>query len=132
MKTIATYSSSTLTGDVLAGISVAIVIIPQSLAYAQIAGLPPHIGLFAAALPLVIASFFVSSPYLQTGPVALTSLLTLGALRSLEPEGSAEYIQLAAMLAIDPQTSFACDEVGIEQLAKDYDQCLLYRLRRAD
>ena len=100
LKTIATYTSGTLTGDVLAGISVAIVIIPQSLAYAQIAGLPPHIGLFAAALPLVVASFFVSSPYLQTGPVALTSLLTLGALKSLEPEGTAEYIQLAAMLAI--------------------------------
>ena len=100
LKTIATYTSGTLTGDVLAGISVAIVIIPQSLAYAQIAGLPPHIGLFAAALPLVVASFFVSSPYLQTGPVALTSLLHLGALKSLEPEGTAEYIQLAAMLAI--------------------------------
>ena len=87
-------------GDVLAGISVAIVLIPQSLAYSQIAGLPPHIGLFASALPPLLAALFASSPYLQTGPVALTSLLTIGALSSIENEGTAEYIKLAALLAV--------------------------------
>jgi len=87
-------------GDVLAGVSVAIVLIPQSLAYAQIAGLPPHIGLFASALPPLLAAIFASSPYLQTGPVALTSLLTVGALASIEPEGTAEYVELAALLAL--------------------------------
>ena len=49
--------------DVLAGISVALILIPQSMAYAELAGLPPHHGLYAAALPTVVAAFFASSPY---------------------------------------------------------------------
>ncbi len=87
-------------GDVVAGVSVAAVLIPQSLAYAEIAGLPPETGLFAAALPLLFAAPFVSSPWLQTGPVALTSLLTLGALAGQAPVGSAEYVEAAALLAL--------------------------------
>jgi SulP family sulfate permease len=59
--------------DILAGISVALVVIPQSLAYAELAGMPAYTGLIAAALPSVTAACFVSSPYLQTGPVVLTS-----------------------------------------------------------
>ena len=86
--------------DVIAGISVALVLIPQSLAYAEIAGLPSYIGLFAAALPPIAAALFASSPYLQTGPVAMTSLLTFGALAGLAPLGSPEYIGLAALLAL--------------------------------
>ena len=62
--------------DVLAGLSVALVLIPQSMAYAELAGLPGHYGLYAGAVPSVAAAFFASSPYLQTGPVATTSLLT--------------------------------------------------------
>ena len=87
-------------GDVIAGVSVALVLIPQSLAYAEIAGVPPHIGLFASALPPLLAAPFSSSPYLQTGPVALTSLLTFGALSGLETTGTAEYVELAALLAL--------------------------------
>jgi sulfate permease, SulP family len=87
-------------GDLVAGVSVALVLIPQSLAYAEIAGVPPHIGLFAAALPTLIAAPFMSLPYLQTGPVALTSLLTFGALSGLEATGSADYVRLAALLAL--------------------------------
>lgn len=87
-------------GDLVAGISVALVLIPQSLAYAEIAGVPAHIGLFAAALPPLLAAPFMSSPYLQTGPVALTSLLTFGALSGLAATGSAEYVELAALLAL--------------------------------
>ena len=87
-------------GDIVAGISVALVLIPQSLAYAEIAGVPPHVGLFAAALPPLIAAPFMSSPYLQTGPVALTSLLTFGALSGLEATGTAEYVKLASILAL--------------------------------
>lgn len=87
-------------GDIVAGISVALVLIPQSLAYAEIAGVPPHIGLFAAALPPLIAAPFMSSPYLQTGPVALTSLLTFGALSGLEEVGSGGYVEAAALLAL--------------------------------
>lgn len=87
-------------GDVVAGFSVAILLIPQSLAYARLAGMPPHIGLYAAALPPLAAAFFASSPYLQTGPVALTSLLTFGALSTLAPAGSVEYVALGGVLAV--------------------------------
>ena len=86
--------------DLLAGISVALLLIPQSMAYAELAGLPPQIGLFASALPPIFAAFIASSPYLQTGPVALTSLLTLGALNGLADAGTADYVKLAALLAL--------------------------------
>jgi SulP family sulfate permease len=87
-------------GDVAAGVSVAFIVIPQGLAYAKLAGLPPHTGLYAAALPPLVAAFFASSRYLQTGPVAMTALLTFGALSAIEPAGSPEYIQLALLLAV--------------------------------
>ncbi|MEQ9569245.1 MAG: SulP family inorganic anion transporter [Longimicrobiales bacterium] len=86
--------------DVIAGVSVALLLIPQSMAYAELAGLPPHIGLYAAALPPIAAAFAASSPYLQTGPGALTALLTLGALLPLAPVGTAEYVALAVVLAL--------------------------------
>jgi SulP family sulfate permease len=86
--------------DILAGVSVALILIPQSMAYAELAGLPPHHGLYAATIPLIAAAFLASSPYLQTGPVALTGLLTFGALVPLAPVGTAEYAALAALLAL--------------------------------
>ena len=86
--------------DVIAGVSVALLLIPQSMAYAELAGLPPHVGLYAGALPPVAAAFAASSPYLQTGPVALTALLTLGALMPLAPTGTPEYVALAILLAL--------------------------------
>ncbi|NNC92711.1 MAG: SulP family inorganic anion transporter [Acidimicrobiia bacterium] len=87
-------------GDVIAGISVALVLIPQSLAYAELAGLPAYYGLYAAALPPLVAAFFASSRYLQTGPVAMTSLLTFGALSAFAEPFSEEWIKLAALLAL--------------------------------
>ncbi len=87
-------------GDILAGVSVAMIVIPQSLAYAELAGMPAYTGLYAAAIPSIVAAFFVSSPYLQTGPVAMTALLTFGALSPLASPGSADYIGLAALLAL--------------------------------
>ena len=87
-------------GDVIAGVSVALVLIPQSIAYASLAGLPPIYGIYASILPPIIAALFVSSPYLQTGPVAMTCLLTFGALASFAAPLSAEYIGLAALLAL--------------------------------
>ena len=75
-------------------------LLPQSLAYAEIAGVPPHVGLFAAALPPLLAAPFVSSPYLQTGPGTITALLTFGALSGLESTGTMPYIELAALLAL--------------------------------
>ncbi len=88
------------TGDLIAGISVALIAIPQSLAYAELAGVPAQIGLFASALPPLLAAAFVSSKYLQTGPVALTALLTFGALSTIAEPGSPEYVRLAALLAL--------------------------------
>lgn len=87
-------------GDVIAGISVALVLIPQSIAYASLAGLPPIYGIYASILPPIIAALFVSSPYLQTGPGAITCLLTFGALTSFATPLSTEYIGLAALLAL--------------------------------
>lgn len=88
-------------GDLLGGVSVALVLIPQSIANAGLAGLPPIVGLFASAFPLLIFALFASSPYLQTGPVALTSLLTAGALvgAGLEPN-TGDYIAAAGLLAL--------------------------------
>lgn len=78
-------------GDFIAGVSVALVLIPQSLAYAELAGLPPVHGLYAAAAAPIAAAFIGSSPYLQTGPVALTSLLTFGALSPLAVSSDASF-----------------------------------------
>ncbi len=86
--------------DALAGLTVALVLVPQSLAYAQLAGMPPERGLYAAALPLIVAALLASSPYLQTGPVAVTCLLTFGALSSMAEPGSGEYVALGMLLAL--------------------------------
>jgi SulP family sulfate permease len=87
-------------GDVVAGVTVALVLVPQALAYAELAGMPAVSGLYAAAAACLAAALFASSPYLQTGPVALTALLTLGSLGHLARPGSERYIALAALLAL--------------------------------
>ena len=87
-------------GDIVAGISVALLALPQGLAYAELAGLPAEYGLYAAALPCLLAALFASSPYLQTGPVAVTALLTFGALQGIAEPHTSEYIELAALLAL--------------------------------
>lgn len=86
-------------GDFLAGLSVALLAIPQAMAYAGLAGMPAYTGLYVAALPPIAAAYFASSPYLQTGPVALTALLTFAVLSQIATPGSPEYIGLAALLA---------------------------------
>lgn len=86
--------------DLIAGLSVGLVLIPQALAYAEIAQVPASFGLVAAALPPIAAAFFASSRYLQTGPVAITSLLVAGALGTLAAPFSPEYVKLAALLAL--------------------------------
>ena len=86
--------------DAVAGLSVALLIIPQSMAYAELAGLPSVHGLYASALPLLAAGLFASCPYLQTGPVALTALLTHGALVTIATPGSPQYTSAAALLAL--------------------------------
>ncbi len=87
-------------GDLIAGLSVVLALVPQGLAYAELAGMPGHIGLLAGTVPAMLAAFFVSSPYLQTGPTALTSLLVAGALAPLAVAQSDEYVVLGALLAL--------------------------------
>jgi sulfate permease, SulP family len=86
--------------DIVAGVTVALVLVPQSLAYAQLAGMPPAAGLYAASLPLLVAAFWASSRYLQTGPTALTALLTFGALSGAASQGSETWVAYAAALAV--------------------------------
>ncbi len=88
------------TADVIAGIAVALVLLPQSLAYATLAGMPPATGLLVAVVCGVPAAVFASSRVLQTGPVAITALLTFGALAPLAEPTSAAYLGLAATLAL--------------------------------
>lgn len=86
--------------DLVAGASVALVLVPQSIAYATLAGLPPIHGLYASVLPTIVAALLASSPWLQTGPVAITSVLTFGALSTLAVPFGAQYVAYAAMLAM--------------------------------
>jgi SulP family sulfate permease len=87
-------------GDLVGGVSAAFVLIPQALAYAVLAGMPAERGLHVAALAPIAAAFFASSPYLGTGPTAITSLLTLGALTTLATPHTADYVALGALLAL--------------------------------
>ncbi|MFC1848985.1 SulP family inorganic anion transporter [candidate division CSSED10-310 bacterium] len=86
--------------DFISGLTVALVLIPQSMAYAQLAGLPAYYGLYAAFLPPMIASLFGSSYQLATGPVAVVSLMTATALEPLATSGSEAYIAYAIFLAL--------------------------------
>jgi SulP family sulfate permease len=93
-------SVSVLRADIIAGITVALVLIPQSMAYAQLAGLPPYYGLYAAFLPPMVAAIFGSSRQLATGPVAVVSLLSAAALEPLATAGGESFIAYSIMLAL--------------------------------
>ena len=93
-------SPKTLRADFIAGLTVALVLIPQSMAYAQLAGLPAYYGLYAAFLPPMIAALFGSSRQLATGPVAVVSLMTSAALEPLATAGSEAFIGYAVVLAL--------------------------------
>ena len=86
--------------DIIAGITVALVLIPQSMAYAQLAGLPAYYGLYASFLPVMIASLMGSSRQVHTGPVAVVSLLTAAALAPFASGDPAQYAAYAIMLAL--------------------------------
>lgn len=90
----------TLRDDLIAGITVALVAIPQSLAYAQLAGVPAYYGLYAALIPTIIGALFGSSPQLSTGPVAMTSLLTAASITPLAPHGTEIFYAYAVLLAL--------------------------------
>jgi len=93
-------TAASLREDAWAGVTVGLVLIPQALAYAKLAGMPPHTGLYAALLPSVVGMLWGSSALLAVGPVALTSLLTYGALAPLAQPGSAQWIALAIWLTL--------------------------------
>ncbi|MCP4724626.1 MAG: SulP family inorganic anion transporter [bacterium] len=94
------YNMDHFRTDFVAGLTVALVLIPQSMAYAQLASLPAYYGLYAAFLPPMIASLFGSSRQLATGPVAMVSLMTAAALEPLATAGSTEFIAYAILLAL--------------------------------
>ncbi len=93
------YSVSDLKADWIAGVTVALVLIPQSMAYAQLAGLPVYYGLYASFLPPMVAALFGSSRRLATGPVAVVSMMTAASLEPLAIAGSEAYIAYAVLLA---------------------------------
>ncbi len=94
------YSLDALRIDAISGLTVALALIPQSMAYAQLAGLPAYYGLYASFLPPMIASLFGSSRQLATGPVAVVSLMTAASLEPLATAGSEGYIAYAILLAL--------------------------------
>ncbi len=94
------YHRGKVPGDLTAGLVVAMLLVPQSMAYAALAGLPPHIGLYASVLPLVAYALAGSSAVLAVGPVAVVALMTGSALEQIAEPGSVEYIAAAATLAL--------------------------------
>lgn len=93
-------SRETLRGDLFAGISVGLILIPQSMAYAQLAGMPAYYGLYAAFLPVIVGALWGSSRQLATGPVAMVSLLTGATLAQFAAPSSEQYIVLAVLLTL--------------------------------
>jgi sulfate permease, SulP family len=102
------YRLNDLKVDALSGLTVALVLIPQSMAYAQLAGLPPYFGLYASLIPPMVAALFGSSRQLSTGPVAVVSLMTSASLAPMATAGTEGYIAYAILLSL---------MVGVFQLA---------------
>jgi SulP family sulfate permease len=94
------YNGTVLTNDLVAAAIVTIMLIPQSLAYAMLAGLPPEIGLYASILPIIAYALFGTSRALAVGPVAVVSLMTLTAASSVAPPGSPQFVAAALILAL--------------------------------
>ena len=90
----------TLARDLVAGLTVSLLAVPQSMAYAQLAGVPAYYGLYGAFLPTLIGALFGSSALLSTGPVALTSLLTAASVAQVATPGSATYFASVTLLAL--------------------------------
>ena len=97
---IRTYGRRHIKADLLAGLTVAVVAVPQCMAYALIAGLPVQYGLYAAIVPAIIGSLWGSSAQLITGPTTAISLVVLSTLIDLAPPGSSHYVELAFFLAL--------------------------------
>jgi SulP family sulfate permease len=94
------YNRTTLISDLIVGVIVTMMLIPQSLAYAQLAGLPPEVGLYASIAPLILYAIFGTSRTLAVGPVAVASLMTAAAVSQVAKQGTPEYLGAAIALAI--------------------------------
>jgi SulP family sulfate permease len=94
------YKKDDFSGDLTAGLTVGILLVPQGMAYAMIAGLPPVFGLYAALMPQIIYAFMGTSRQLAVGPVAMDSLLVAAGLGALSLSGMDSYIALAVFLAL--------------------------------
>jgi len=93
-------NQETLKADFIAGLTVSLVAIPQSLAYAQLAGVPAYYGLYAALVPVIVGAMMGSSPVLSTGPVAMTSLLTAASIMTMAPYGSEQFYAYVTLMAL--------------------------------
>ncbi len=99
-QTMTTYKRQDFSSDLTAGLVVAIMLIPQSMAYALLAGLPPQSGLYAAVLPLILYSLFGTSRTLAVGPVAIVSLMVASAIVPFAASGTESYVAHAVVLAL--------------------------------
>lgn len=93
-------SAAVLRGDLIAGITGALVLVPKAMAYAQLSGLPVHFGLYVAFVPAILGALWGSSRQLATGPVAIVSLMTAAALAPLATPFSDHYVELALLLTL--------------------------------
>ncbi len=94
------YRKTQVRGDVIAGLTVAVVAIPQCIAYASIAGLPPSYGLYSAVVASIVGALWGSSRYLSTGPTNAISILVLSILTPLAAVGASEYLVAASAMAV--------------------------------
>jgi SulP family sulfate permease len=92
------YRRQALAGDLIAGLVVAVMLVPQSMAYALVVGLPPQIGLYASIAPLIIYGLLGTSRTLSVGPAAIVALMVASGVGQLVPEGSAQYLVLVLLL----------------------------------
>jgi SulP family sulfate permease len=94
------YRFQLLSGDLTAGLIVVLMMVPQGMAYAVVAGLPPVIGLYASVLPMLVYALLGSSMVQSVGPMAITALMTASSLAALAPAGSELYVTMAAQMAL--------------------------------
>lgn len=100
LEWIRNYNKTWLSGDISAGLTVGVMLIPQGMAYSMLAGLPPIYGLYAVTIPLIIYALLGTSRQLAVGPVAMVSLLIASGVGSMATSGSEDYIMLAILLAL--------------------------------
>ncbi|MEO1435606.1 MAG: SulP family inorganic anion transporter, partial [Bacteroidota bacterium] len=93
------YNFAFLSGDLSAGLTIGVMLIPQGMAYALLAGLPPIYGLYGSTVPLLVYALLGSFPKLAVGPTAISSILVASGLMALAEPGSQNYIELAMLLA---------------------------------